>query len=91
MDEHGQAALPEQLHQRMHRRVVRVVAVDQRMELQAEELRMVEEPLRLLAVAGQARVRPNERVSLRNRLDDRPHILVVGMEDTARLVVVLGK
>ena len=70
-------------------RVVRVVPVDQRVELQTEELRVLEKALGLVDVAGHARVPPHEPVCLRDRLDDRADVLVVGMEDATTLVAVL--
>ena len=90
MDEHGQAAaVDEQLHQRVNGRVVRQVAVDQRVELETEELRMVEEAFDLLDVARHARVAPDEPVRLGDRLDHRANELVVRVEDAAALVLVL--
>ena len=58
VDQHGLVAREDQLDQRVDGRVVRVVAVDQRMELQPEELRVVEEPGHLLEVPRHPRVPP---------------------------------
>ena len=79
----------EQIHERVYGRVVRVVAVDQRMKLETQELRVIEEALDLLDVPGDSRVSPHEPVRLGNRLDDRADVLVVRVKDAAALVAVL--
>jgi hypothetical protein len=82
--------LQEQLHEGVDSRVVRVVAVDQRMELQTQELRVLEEALHLVDVSREARVPPHEPVRLGDRLDHRADVVVVGVEHAAALVAVLG-
>ena len=90
MDEHRQvSSRPQQLHQRVHRGIVRQVAVDQRMELEAQELRVLEEAFHLLDMSRHARVPPDERVRLGYRLHDRLHVLVVWIEHEAAVVAVL--
>ena len=83
VDQHRIAAGEEELDQRMDGLVVRVVAVEQRMHLHAEELGMVEEALGLLEVARHPRVRPDEPVQARDRLDHLGDVRVVRVEDDA--------
>src|SRR5438034_5451724 len=90
VDQHREAAaIDEQLHQWVDRRVVGVVPVDERMQLHAQKLRVLEKALRLLQVPGQPGVRPNERVGLRDGLDHSPHVLVVRVKDATAFVLVL--
>ena len=51
---------------------------------------MLEEALDLFHVPREPRISPHEPVRLGNRLDDRADVLVVGVEDAAALVAVLG-
>jgi hypothetical protein len=81
VDQDGHVPLDEQLVERVHHRVVRMVAVEERMELHAEETRVIEKRCRLLDEPSDARVRPDEPVGAGNGLDDLPHIGVVRMED----------
>src|SRR5262245_48867303 len=73
----------------MHRWIVRVEAIEQRVHLHAEELRMGEEFRRHLEIAGHARIRPDEAVEARHGLDDLRDISVVGMEDNTVVDLVL--
>lgn len=51
---------------------------------------MVEVAQRFLQVATHARVRPDEAVGAGGRVDHRPHVAVVGMEDHAGTNLVLA-
>ena len=80
VEEHGQAALAGQRHERVHRRVVRVVGVEQRVELDAAEARVLEEGARLVVGLGPVGVGPVERPDAGQLLGDLAHELVVGRE-----------
>src|SRR5438477_5615452 len=67
----------------MHRWSVRVEAVEQRVHLHAEELRVCQEFRRHVEIVWETRIRPDEAVQTRHRLDDLGDIGVVGMEDNA--------
>ena len=80
VEEDGQSAIAGQLHERVHRRVVRVVGVEQRVELDAAEARMLQEGARLVERLGPVRVGPVERPDAGQLLGDLAHELVVGRE-----------
>ena len=89
VDQHGHPALDQQRGERMDARVVGVIAVEQRVQLHPEELRVLEELGRLLRVAGLARVRPVQRPRVRHPLDDPAGERVVRVKDDPGLVVEL--
>src|SRR3990172_4301548 len=90
VDDHGEPALDEELVERVYGGVVRVVAVEEGVELRPEELRVLEEARGLLEEARQPRVRPDERVGALDGLDDAAHVVVVRVKDEALAVLVLA-
>src|SRR5712691_1840898 len=73
----------------MDGRVVRVVAVEERMQLHPEELRVLEKFLCLGKVAGQPWVRPYKAVHAWDRLHHLAYVCVVRVEDDPRADVML--
>src|SRR5580698_11061338 len=83
--------LHEKLDQRVNQRVVGVVPVQQRVHLDPEEFRMIEEGGSLLDEARLLGVRPVEAVGRLDPLDDLPDHGVVGMEDHAGVDLMLAE
>ena len=80
VDEYRKPACRDDLHQRAQRGVVGVEGVEQRMQLDAKERRLVKQTDRLLDVARYPRIGPDQPVGALDALDAPLHLSVVGRE-----------